>query len=225
MGAIGRDMVNKDYILRIAERFGRELAIILGLRKASKHEDALIYIDDLLLHSVGLTSSFINSVSDEVLLLALSPLGVLNIEKCLWVATLLKAEGEVYEELGNSKESYYRYLKALTLFLEVQLQDGTFAPSFASEIDDLLSKLSDYELPTTINGKLFSYYELMGHYSKAEDMLFELLAADTTPVAMKERGLAFYQRLQKKSDTDLLAGNFSRAEIAEGEQQLQNLAR
>ena len=215
-------MVNKDYILRIAERFGRELAIILGLRKANKHEDALIYIDDLLLHSVGLTSSFINSVSDEVLLLALSPLGVLNIEKALWVATLLKAEGEVYEEMGNSKECYYRYLKALTLFLEVQLQDGTLAPSFAAQIDDLLNKLSDYELPTSMGSKVFAYYELMGHYAKAEDILFELLATDASPAAMRERGLAFYQRLQQKSDTDLLAGNFSRAEIVEGKRHLQD---
>ena len=214
-------MVNKDYILRIAERFGRELAIIVGLRKANKHEEALISIDDLLLHSVGLTSSFINSVSDEVLVLALSPLGVLNIEKCFWVATLLKAEGEVYEELGNSNESYYRYLKALMLFLEVQLHDAAQMPSFGTEIDELLKKLAEYELPTKIDSKLFSYYELMGYYSKAEDILFELLNAEHTPAKTREKGLAFYQRLQKKSDADLLAGNFSREEVEEGERQLQ----
>lgn len=214
-------MVNKDYILRLAERFGRELAIILGLRKANKHEDALIYIDDLLLHSVGLTSSFINSVSDDMLLLALSPLGKLNIEKCLWVATLLKTEGDVYEETGNSNESYYRYLKALMLFLEVQLEDAVHTAPFIPEIDELLKKLSDYELPTKIGSKLFPYYELTGHYAQAEDVLFELLAAEDAPLDIKEKGLAFYQRLHQKSDADLAAGNLSRAEIAEGEQQLQ----
>lgn len=215
-------MVNKDYILRLAERFGRELAIILGLRKADKHEDALIYIDDLLLNTVGLTSSFINSVSDEVLLLSLSPLGTPNIEKCLWVATLLKTEGDVYEEMGNSNESYYRYLKALTLFLEVQLHDAAHAASFVPEIDDLLKKLSEYELPTNIGSKLFPYYELTGHYSQAEDILFELLDAQDAPRDMRAQGLAFYQRLHQKSDADLAAGNLSRVEIEEGEQQLQH---
>jgi len=79
-------MMNKDYILRMAERFGRALAIILQLRQSNKYEEALIAIDDMFLHTVGYTSSFINSASEEMLLNLLSPLGVLNVEKCLWIA-------------------------------------------------------------------------------------------------------------------------------------------
>jgi len=61
-------MMNKDYILRMAERFGRALAIILQLRQSNKYEEALIAIDDMFLHTVGYTSSFINSASEEMLL-------------------------------------------------------------------------------------------------------------------------------------------------------------
>ena len=46
-------MINKDYILRLAERLGRELAILVGLRKREKYQEALIYIDDLLLRVSG----------------------------------------------------------------------------------------------------------------------------------------------------------------------------
>ena len=86
-------MINKDYILRLAEQIGRSLAIILGLRKYNQQEEALIYIDSVLLKTTGMTSRFINSLSEEMLLQIFSPMGILNVESCLWTATLLKAEG------------------------------------------------------------------------------------------------------------------------------------
>ena len=67
----------------MAERFGRSLAIILRLREYNKHEEALLYIDELFLQTTGLTTGFINSASEEMLLNLISPLGVLNVEKCL----------------------------------------------------------------------------------------------------------------------------------------------
>jgi tetratricopeptide (TPR) repeat protein len=210
-------MINKDYILRIAERIGRTLAIILRLREEDKNEEALIYIDDILLHTVGLTSRFINSLSDELLLQALSPLGTLSIDKCLWVATLLKAEGDIYRAKDNATESYYRYLKALNLFLEVQLHQRTLSQSyFYVEIDELLQLLSEYELPARTRRKLIAYYELAGHYAKAEDMLFELLELDPTNPTLRQEGREFYARLLAKNDDDLQAGNLSRDEVEEG---------
>ncbi len=68
-------MINKDFILRIVERFGRELAILLHLRERNQFEEALIHIDDLYLNSLGLTIGFVNSISEEVLLTLISPLG------------------------------------------------------------------------------------------------------------------------------------------------------
>ena len=214
-------MINKDYILRMAEKFGRAMAIILHLREYNKHEEALIYIDDLLLQATGLTSRFINSVSDEMLLQAISPLGRLNVDKCLWIAVLLKSEGEIYEEQGNSNESYYRSLKALHLYLlalahEATLQDTTLY----SDIQELLNKLEDYELPLSTKEKLFPFYEQIGQYDKAEDILFEVLDADAMNGALFERGQAFYIRLLAKSDADLLAGNLSKEEVEEGLVQL-----
>jgi len=214
-------MINKDYILRMAEKFGRAMAVILHLREYNKHEEALIYIDDLLLQATGLTSRFINSVSDEMLIQAISPLGALNVDKCLWIAVLLKAEAEIYEEQGNSNESYYRSLKALHLYLlalshEATMQDTTLY----SDIQELLNKLEDYELPLSTKEKLFPYYEQIGKYDKAEDILFEVLDASPTNDALLERGRAFYTRLYTKSDADLLLGNLSREEVEEGLVQL-----
>lgn len=217
-------MINKDYILRIAERFGRELAIILGLRELDKAEEALIYIDDLFLKTVGLTSRFINSLSEETLLKTFSPMGVINVESCLWAALFLKVEGEIYESQGNTTESYYRYLKSLYLFLTVLLQeqipDDT---NIYGDTEELIKKLDDYELPALTKQKLFAYYEHLGMYAKAEDILFELLEATTNQSELLASGHAFYTRLLARSNTDLIAGNFSRDEAEEGLRQLKQM--
>jgi tetratricopeptide (TPR) repeat protein len=217
-------MLNKDYILRIFEQFGRELAIIVGLRKRNKFEDALIYIDNLFLQMTGLTSSFINGLSEEMLIKTFSPLGQLNAHACLWTASLLKAEGEVYEDLGNANESYYRFHKALFLLLEVILHEPIDDDSeLFQAVDDLQQKLADYELPVPIREKLFAYYEHLGKYATAEDLLFELLEMSPPDPHALDLGRDFYVRLQKKSEADLVAGSFSHEEVAEGLAHLQQL--
>ncbi|HEU5227032.1 MAG TPA: DUF6483 family protein [Ktedonobacteraceae bacterium] len=219
-------MINKDYILRLAERFGRQLAIILRLRKFDQNEEALIYIDDLLLKSTGFTSRFLNSLSEEMLLQILSPLGNLNIEAALWSAMLLKAEGEIYEAMGQTNESYHRYIKSLSLWLEILRHENiTAEPEFAQAITDLIKQLDDYELPQNIKDKLFAYYEHIGNYGKAEDVLFELLEANPSDSWLIERGEAFYDRLLSKGNADLLAGNLSREEAEEGLAQLKQMHR
>lgn len=210
-------MINKDFILRLAERMGRELAIILGLCQREKDQEALIYIDDLLLRMSGLTSRSINLLSEDVLLKTLSPLGNLNVEACLWIAIMLKAEGQIYEDQGNTNQSYYRYLKSLYLFLTAlqyePIEDHT---QFSTHVEGILVKLADYELPSNLKKQLLWYYEYSGEYGKAEDMLFELLEIHPADQEIRAQGLAFYKRLLAKSDVDLLAGHFSRSEVQEG---------
>jgi hypothetical protein len=224
-------MVNKDYILRLAERFGRMLAIVLRLRKYNQHEEALIAVDEALYQATGLTLGFINAASEETLLALLSPLGTLNIEKCLWIALLLKEEGAIYEELGQSDRAYYRYLKSLNLFLIVLLDVHELTEiDVTANIDELLQLLDAYELPLQTKIRLFRYEEMLGNYAKAEDILFEMLNSDEQPaepdavpfseIEIIEQGRDFYQRLLRKTDADLQAGNFARIEAEEGLAQL-----
>jgi hypothetical protein len=220
-------MVNKDYLLRLAEKVGRALATVIGLRAYNKDEEALIFIDDLLLKTVGLTSSFLNSLSEEMLVKTISPLDSLNVEACMWIASLLKAEGEIYESMENPAASYYRYHKALYLFLALILHEPVPNDSnIYSDIDILLDKLTDYELPAPTKNLLFAYYEHIGNYGKAEDTLFDLLetpsgAGHNSPIYA--RGEAFYRRLLTKSDDELQAGNLSREEVEEGLAQLEKI--
>ncbi len=211
-------MVNKDYVLRLAERFGRMLAIVLGLRKFNKHEEALLTIDDYFLQTLGLTSGFINSASEEMLLSMISPMGVLNVEKCLWLAVLLKEEGDTYLEMEKPDESYYRYTKSLFFYIEAALHSGEVKElDLATPIDDMLDKLTEFELPLPLKNKLFRYFELMGKYARAENMLFEITDGEKPSEGeLLKQGRAFYERLLKKSEADLEAGGLTRQEVEEG---------
>jgi Family of unknown function (DUF6483) len=216
-------MINKDYILRIAEQLGRELSILVGLRKRNKQEEELIAIDNFFLKYIGMTSRFINSLSDEMLLQTLAPLGKLNIESALWIGSLLHEEGDIYADYGNETESYYRYCKALFLLLEAFYQehipDDTI---FLATIQDLSDKLSVYQIPMHLQRKVFRYYEQRGMYARAENLLFETLE-QTPDESLFADGNAFYQRLSLKSEIDLQAGDLSHEEVEESQAQLTQL--
>ena len=221
-------MINKDYILRMAERFGRALAIILHLRQSNKHEEALIYIDDIFLQTTGFSASFVNSASEEMLLQMISPLGVLNVQKCVWIALLLKEEGDIYVEMGNEDESYYRYLKSLHFFLAAAKQgDEVRDIDIDSAIAYTLGALENYEVPQQTKLALFSYFAARGHYSQAEDMLFDVIESGEKPTDARivEQGRAFYQELRGKSEEDVAAGGLSKQEVEEGLKRLEGLAK
>ena len=217
-------MMNKDYILRIAERFGRALAIILQLRKSNKFEEALIYIDDIFLQTTGFTASFVNSASEEMLLQLVSPLGILNVQKCAWIALLLKEEGDIYVEMGNEDESYFRYLKSLHFFLEVaKYEDEARDIDIASAIDYDLQALEAFDLPQETYTRLFSFFVTAGQYSRARDMLNEAVKESERPVdsGIIEQGRAFCERLRGRSDEDLRMSGFTRREVEEALEKLE----
>ena len=89
----------------------------------------------------------------------LTLLGVLNLEKALLMATLLKAEGDIYEGQGNAEEAYDSYLKSLNLFLEILLRDDNLHDlRISPEVEDLLGKLEAYDLPLNTRRLLFQLY-------------------------------------------------------------------
>jgi len=222
-------MVNKDYILRLAEHFGRALAIIIGLRQRNQFEESLYAIDEMLLRTTGFTSGLINTTSEEMLLNLLAPLGKLNVEKCLWIIVLLNEEGESYLALERPDDGYYRYLKSLNLTLELLLRGYDVRDiELVAFAETLLDKLADYEIPAQTREKLSQCYEQAGWYARAEDVLFEMIEDESIPDDetryIATYGKAFYQRLLGKSDADLQAGNLSRAEVQEGLTALEKIA-
>jgi len=219
-------MSQRDYILRIAEEFGRAVAQVVYQKQIKDYTAGQNLIDEQCKQLLGVGIGFVHSIPEETLLSMLTSFGTLNTEKCWLLASLLKAEGDIYLDQGNSDNSYYSYLQSLNLFLEVLLLDATISGTdFVPELEGLLYKLSEYELPTSTKLKLFQYFDQSGKYARAEDILFDMLQIGPPDRDVLALGIAFYQRLTRKSDAGLKAGNFSRAEVEEGLSQVERMKR
>ena len=152
-------MTQKDYNPRVAEDVGRALAQIIYHKEIHDYQGALSLIDESFKQTVGADSGFIHAISEETLLAMITLLDVLNLEKALLMATLLKAEGDIYEGQGNADEAYDSYLKSLHLFLEILLSDDYLHDLRCSaEVEDLLGKLEAYDLPLNTRRLLFQLY-------------------------------------------------------------------
>jgi len=219
-------MSQRDYILRIAEEFGRAVAQVVYQKQIKDYTAGQNLIDEQCKQLLGVGIGFVHSIPEETLLSMLTSFGTLNTEKCWLLASLLKAEGDIYLDQGNSDNSYYSYLQSLNLFPEVLLLDATISGTdFVPELEGLLYKLSEYELPTSTKLKLFQYFDQSGKYARAEDILFDMLQIGPPDRDVLALGIAFYQRLKRKSDAGLKAGNFSRAEVEEGLSQVERMKR
>jgi Family of unknown function (DUF6483) len=152
-------MTQKDYILGIAEDVDQTLAQIIYHKKIQDYQGALSLIDELCKQTVGAGSRLIHAISEGTLLAMLTLHGVLNVEKALLIATLLKVEGDIYEDQGNADEACDSYLKSLNLFLEIVLCDDNLHDFRCSaEVEDLLGKLEVYDLPVNTRCLLFQLY-------------------------------------------------------------------
>lgn len=221
-----RDMAQQDYLLRMFEEMSRAIAQIVYHRQIKDYHAAHDLIDEQLKQTLGMGSNFIRSLSDETLLAMLTTMETLNVEKCWLVALLLKAEGDLFEDEQDDYNSYYSYLKACNLFLEVlSTRSRSKEIEQVIEVEELYSKLADYEIPWRTQQLFFWYFASTGQYAQAEEMLFEMLEAEprnddleqTEEVSsILETGEAFYASLLSKSDAVLATGNFSRAQISAG---------
>ena len=84
------------------------------------------------------------------------------------------------------------------------------------EVEGLLYKLSNYDLPGRTKTLLFRYFEQTGSFANAENTLYELLDADPEDREILESGKAFYRRLLHQSDAVLVAGGLTRDEVEDG---------
>jgi hypothetical protein len=66
--------------------------------------------------------------------------------------------------------------------------------------------------------RLMAYHEAIGAYARAEDVLYFL--RDSGEDDWDDTARQFYHRLQARSDRELSDGGLSRAELAEGVEEL-----
>lgn len=210
-------MLKRNLTAELVGKFNEALAKIKEYREEGKNEEALIVIDNTLKDLFRLGFKFFNSFSDENLIDMVKTDGTINADKCIMMAKLLEEDAEILEDLGNSDESFYIYLKSLNLFLEAFLNkdEDCDLQGFFSDIDIIIEKICDYKVPVILQNKMIDYYIKTKNYDKAENILYEILEENDFNKNLLEKGISFYEELLNKDDEDLENGNLSKEEIIE----------
>lgn len=201
------------------EQLVKVLAKILFNKEAGNYKEAINNIDIAFNNILGLDYNLINKLSakDIISLLGIYKDNTTTSIKCIVIAKLLKEKAEI-EEL-NSKENlnlFYDYQKVISLYLEGILNNKNTdieLSNYYSDVKEIVKIIED-EIPPDTRFGLFKFYELLGEYDNAENELFRLKDLDYPNI--EEEGILFFRNLEKLSDIDLMKGNLSKEEVAQG---------
>ena len=228
-------MIRRDYILRIIEEFVGVIHRVFNLTSRGQYDAAHAEIERSLHELIHFDSDAALRATEQELVARMQLLSVDEDwrARCLVVATLLAAEGDIRRHGRDVDAAYPFHLRALHLALlgrspdthkAEQEDERSVQPDWPDDllsVEYALSKLDDYVLPLETQLALLAHYQAAGDYAEAENLLFTWLDEQPGNAALLHRGIAFYQSLLEQSDSDLAMRGLPRAEVQEGLADLQ----
>jgi tetratricopeptide (TPR) repeat protein len=207
-------MFSEDYVLRIIRQAISVFAKIFGLKSAGQYQEAIQVIDRTLEQLLGMDAEIIDMMDDENLYILLTKNDVLDLEELEFIADLFKEKGDIQKQKNRINESVNCYVRSLNYYLVISINvEPSGLNKLSQKIADLLQKLAsfDFEEQTLLN--LYSYYEKVKEYAKAEAILNQLASRDQSKAYISDEIKSFYQRLLEKSEKELADGGVNRAQI------------
>jgi hypothetical protein len=218
----GANMLRNDLLMRMSEQIGKALLRVVELKESDKNSEALAELHRTGELYLGINNKILESSSDALLITFLNAGGKFDFIKCILLAELLRYYGDIYARQNEPGKSYSSYTKALSLFIEAILSSEKIRiEDYTPAIDSLINEMDQYELSADLKLKIFLYYERVGKFSMAEDLLFELIDIEAPGVI--QEGISFYERLLEKTDEELIEGNLPRDEVEDSLSELRNM--
>ena len=202
-------MLQRDYLMRMTEMLTAVIAKVMFNKEIKNYEEAEKEIETAAKTIVGLDLRIINILNPQDII-QLMKTSDLYAGRCLVSAELLKEYADVHELNGKDNSSII--LKSLNLYIEAILSKELPEPEkYYSKINELISFIAESDLQDDLNFKIIDYYEFSGQYSKAEDLIFELIENNNKDII--DRSVSFYKKLLHRTDEELESGNLSREEV------------
>lgn len=208
-------MIRRDYILRMVAEMAQVLARVISLKSRQEYEQALREINAALreLRDGNTDAPHELSLADWIALCRKHEQAASGL--MMAVADLLKEQGDVLAAQGKAEGSARSRALALGLFLEALLNGETFVTAeLLAKVEELFAQVRATLAEPGVWRRLVGYFEARGRFGQAEDALFAWLATGDSAVVTE--GLAFYQRLLGRDDTELERGDLPRAELEQG---------
>ena len=204
-------MIERDYFMRMIHQLAQAVAKVLGFSQLRQYQKGLEEVQLSSKQLLGMDLRMLTTLSDEEFVRLFALGHRFDVEKCVVVGELLRTVGDVKEQEGNDAERFHCYSTSLSLFLELVIRESGILPKeYFDKIELLIGKVSSYEIPLQLKRKLFRYYETIGRFDVAENVLFEIVEQQP---AFAGEGLKFYDRLRTKADEELEGANLPRDEV------------
>lgn len=135
-------MIQRDYIMRMIEEFGKYLAAIVGLKIDGDLGGALKKIDDVFQGMIDLDPKVLKSLSEDELLDFLQREKKFNNQYLKMIAELLYEEGLIYSESGDPISARNVLEKAKILINYLMEADPTFSFNWYEKLGVIDNTLS-----------------------------------------------------------------------------------
>ena len=209
-------MLTEDYLVRIISQAVAALVRAIGLRKEGQYTQALQGIDQALEQLTGLRPDLLQRLDERAILDALMVNGELDRERAYLLSDFYQEQGQVFEEQNHEQEARASRLRALNLTLEAALSSPELeALTLQEKVDRLADLLRPGELPFETAFNLFSYYEAIGSYGSAAQILEKLASMGDFQVEMRQEMIDFYRRLLEIPEAALENGGLQRSQVLE----------
>ncbi|MEV3428083.1 DUF6483 family protein [Paenibacillus larvae] len=206
----------KDYLVRMNEEMSQLIGTVIAkLRKERKQQEALQNLEELLsgLHMPG--ARLLSSLPEDNMIQMISTGGSIEPDRLAAAGIILKERGDILEELGNGKEGLSSRMKSLYLLLKShELGADPKVIDYPSAVQELVSRLRSFRLPSPTLLLLHKYYVDLGHYDLAENALYDLLEAGEKDTG--QLGFHFYERLLGLPEELLESGGLPIEEVKDG---------
>jgi len=207
-------MIERDYIMRMINMLIAALVRLVAFKNKKEYPQALLEIQTTSKTLLGIDRKLVDQFSVPQLMQLLGADLSVMVPKSYVLGVLLKEEAEVRGLMSEETRSVALYITSLSLLIETYLRFGEpVEPRHLAITDEVLERLHGQPLPIDLLERIFRYEEAMGRFAQAEDALHDILESEPGFVG---EGIQFYERLLKKPDEELAAGNLPRDEVREG---------
>lgn len=211
---------SRDFIMRLIEQFFEVVRLLLKSRSERRWDLAERHIDYASRLLTGTDFWALTTMSVGDVLRMLQGAGGFEATRCTLVAELITEAGAVEIERDRTTRARHLFERADELYAaSIPRPDEEVEPHHKDALVRVGRRLQ--ELAPTVEGteRLFRLYERFGDFARAEDELFHLVEAGWEPAL--EEGRAFYDRLERARDDQLVRGGLPRDELADGRRALE----
>ncbi|MDP4087828.1 MAG: DUF6483 family protein [Bacillota bacterium] len=216
-------MIKNDLLAIKMKQLSEIITKVLSFNEDNNFGESHLVINEAYRQLIGLNSDLVEKLPYEDTVNLISAYESAEVVKLIILAELFKLSSDLNYLEENSEKGLSNAYKSLNVYRKaLELDNETTIEICEDNIDKIVERVRDYEIPLEGMLAIFKYEEAVGRFDKAEDMFFEILDSTEEKSELIQEGINFYNRLLGKTEEELEEGNLPKDEVEDGLQRVQN---